>query len=970
MPTMQCPGCGKAVRFEGVAGVCPNCASVLRAPRGGSAATERGATPAPTDGPRRPASLSNIRSVATDTEVFAPPTQADPGGGGGLGTLLRGLDTRVLYGIIAGVVLLVGFGLYEVLHQPTATIATVTAPPPPPPTPADTPVADVPPPPPPPPPTMPNQPAVALPAWYGLHPAVPVLPPDKINDEMVERSIRKGVGFLKPQLAGAGGSVLGGGPGEELGATCLVTYALLHAGEAIEDSDLGKSSALMSGALQRLSGPAVSHLTATYTFSLRAQAMALAGRDVDRPQLTQDQAWLVKAETNGGYGYDVPESPEHATWDHSNSQYGVLGIWAASEAGLPAPAKYWQDVERLWVGTQTADGGWGYDSSSSSGSPSMTAAGVTTLCVAAEQDVIIKPGPEARASGARHETPPAPAPARGPAVRLPGGGVANPFPPVTADQVTASIDRGLAFLGHGNTVVEPNGDEGYTLYGIERAALATGFRFFGEHDWYRELGARQLAEQNKEGGSWGGTWGSDVDTAFRLLFLARGRQPLLMNKLRFKGDWNDRPRDVAKLVAFASAQLERPFAWGVADLDRDWWTWLDAPMILMSTDAPPTLSDADVAKLRAYTDAGGFLFLHNEFASKDVNEFAADLARRMFPEYPLAKVAPDDLLYHTLFSLKAEKGRPPPPPLMAVSNGARPLMVYSPTDLTRSWVAWRTRDGRNGVDLQVGLNLFVAAAGKTDFRNRLSTPYIDPSPVSPLGTVPVQRLTYAGGRSNPEPGAWVRFPRWFIDHTSLSIDVVPTDVASVTLKDGPIAVLTGNQAVDFSKVDLGPLSRFVHDGGTVLIDADGGTPLAADGRPNGFAKSVRDQLLPTAFGGPVVDALPASHPILAGVGACMTPLPAPRLRQYAAEQLGMGHGPAVQYLTYGSGTVIVSDLDLTTALLHSATYGVMGYRPDYADALYKNAILWTLTRFQPPPPPPTTGPSTQPTPARAVTPAG
>ena len=446
---------------------------------------------------------------------------------------------------------------------------------------------------------------------------------------------------------------------------------------------------------------------------------------------------------------------------------------------------------------------------------------------------------------------------------------------------------------------------------------------------------------------WYSRWGTDEGTAFRLLFLARGRQPLLMDKLRFDGNWNDRPRDVSKLTAYTSRQLERPFAWGVADLDRDWWYWLDAPLIYISTNTPPTFTDADVRKLRSYSDAGGFIFLHNEFASKGVDAFAADLARRVWPEYPMAKAGPTDLLYRTVFNMPAAKR--PLPPLQVVTNGTRPLLVYSPTDISKAWVGWHTHDSAKSPDLEVGLNVFVAAAGKSDFRNRLNTPYLDPIAFTPKGTCPVQQVTYAGGRCDPEPGAWTRFARWFADHTSIALDVQPTDVKAVSLGTGPVAVLTGNEAVNFGGMDLHALHDFVSGGGTLLVDADGGSKA--------FAKSVREQLLPGAFGGAQPSGMPLAHPVLAGAGACMTPLPKPRLRKFAAEQLGMGNPPGVQYLTYGSGTVIVSDLDVTTALLHSGTYGVYGYTPDYADGLYKNAILWTLTRFQPPPPPPATRPA-------------
>ena len=771
-----------------------------------------------------------------------------------------------------------------------------------------------------------------LPPWYGLHPAVPVLPADPFTDATVERSVRRGVGFLKPFVP------KGNGPGTtesemwRAGTDALVTYALLHAGESISDSDLLPTSPLMSSALTRLRGLSVTVAPierTTYLHSVRAQALALGNRQVDRSQLVSDQEWLLDAEFGGAYTYGIPSNRINSPWDGSNSQYGVLGIWAASEAGLATPSRYWHDVERHWVRAQDDDGGWGYEPGAKS-STAMTAAGLATLSVAADQEGLIGTGSRRAAAPADSAGTP---PAR--AKPLVAG------QPVTPAELIESINRGSAYLGQGDTLLQPGMSQGYTLYGIERAALATGFRYFGAHDWYRELGTRELAAQSEKDGSWDGRFGQSDETALRLLFLARGRQPLLMNKLRFDGNWDDRPRDVAKLTAYVSAQLERPFAWGVADLNHNWWDWLDASLVYISTNAPPTFTDADVAKLRAYADAGGMIVLHNEFATKGVDAFAADLAKRLFPEYPLADVPAGDLLYRTVFTMKA--GQQPLPPLKVVSNGTRPLLVYSPTDLSRDWVAWRAHDTKTSPGLEVGLNLFVAAAGKADFRNRLDMPFVPPVDFPTRGTVPVQRLTYAGGRCDPEPSAWPQFARWFARQTSLKLDVRPTPIQGVDLHAGPVAVLTGNAAVDFSAMDTHALRDFVSGGGTLVIDADGGE---AD-----FVKSVRDELLPTAFPGAVAGGMPADHPILAGTGDCMTPLPKPRLRKYATEQLGLSASPpGVQYFTVGSGTVIVSDLDLTTALLHSTTYGVMGYTPDYADGLYKNAILWTLTRFQSAPP--------------------
>jgi len=408
MTTMRCPQCGQPVRFEGKSGLCPKCMTVVNAPGTGGKAGSAGGPAGPSKGrvKSRSSGAADLDGLARDAEVFAPPSatgQTSHGGG------LSSLDPRLLYGGGAAILLVVLFGLFEVLYTPTTSVvvstpqpfaypahASVAAPP-------EEKAAVRPPPPVVPPPTavVAGAPVLAVPRWYGLRPTVPLLPADTINDALVERALTRAVAYLKPMVAAAdlphtadGSQWLAGGDG-------LVTYALLHTGEAIEDPDLSTSSPLMSAALDRLKAAPPDKTYATYLHSVRAQALALADREADHDQLASDQRWLLKAERDGAYSYTSAAEPGWVQWDHSNSQYGVLGVWAASEAGVPAPAAYWQDVERHWVQTQNTDGGWPYSTSRESTAP-MTAAGVTTLCVAAEQEVLIIDG---RDAAAEHRSP-------------------------------------------------------------------------------------------------------------------------------------------------------------------------------------------------------------------------------------------------------------------------------------------------------------------------------------------------------------------------------------------------------------------------------------------------------------------------------------------------------------------------------------------------------------------------------------
>ena len=81
---------------------------------------------------------------------------------------------------------------------------------------------------------------------------------------------------------------------------------------------------------------------ATYSRSLRIAALSVYDRPEDRATLTKDADWLLSSSMRGAYTYSRP--PESTTrgsnqWDNSNSQYGALGVWAATDAGFRGPTR-------------------------------------------------------------------------------------------------------------------------------------------------------------------------------------------------------------------------------------------------------------------------------------------------------------------------------------------------------------------------------------------------------------------------------------------------------------------------------------------------------------------------------------------------------------------------------------------------------------------------------------------------------
>ena len=141
-----------------------------------------------------------------------------------------------------------------------------------------------------------------------------------------------------------------------------------------------------------------------------------------------------------------------------------------------------------------------------------------------------------------------------------------------------------------------------------------------------------------------------------VLYLSRGRHPVLMNKLRMDPYWDNRPRDLANLTQFASKQLERPFNWQVVSFARPWSGWMDAPVLYVASHAPPKLSADDHAKLKAYADAGGLIFTHADSNSVSFSKWADDLAKRLWPD--LGGLKPLDKSHAAVSHRPAGRRRP------------------------------------------------------------------------------------------------------------------------------------------------------------------------------------------------------------------------------------------------------------------------------------------------------------------------
>ncbi|MFI4999665.1 MAG: DUF4159 domain-containing protein [Reyranellales bacterium] len=734
------------------------------------------------------------------------------------------------------------------------------------------------------------QPVVALPKRPPVRPIA--MPRESLSDEEIGRAIERAVNSLLGQMNGTMMRGTRATDAYSMGVNALCVYALLQAGQAVSDERLNVRAKYMKDVLSAMRDMPLGGGPETYTRGIRATALALYNRPEDRQQLRADVAWLIANHNGGAYTYSR-SSNRHA-WDNSNSQYGLLGVWSGAEVGVEAPGSYWSAVQDHWTSNQCPNGEWGYGSGGErAGRLSMTVAGIASLFVT--HDYLD-------------------APSFGSVVGR------NPFSPPLA--------RGLDWLEAGNNVL-PGSMDGYTLYGIERVGLASGFKYFGEHDWYRELAQWIIRGQGPRGG-WGGggfMGGGDqspVQTAYCLLFLARGRHPILMNKLRFDGAWANRPRDLANLARYASAQLERPLNWQVVPLSRDWTDWTDSPILYLASHEPVPLKEQDYVKLRRYINSGGMLFTQADGGSARFNQFVLELARKLTPDYEWTDLPADHEVYSVNFPIGVK------PKLRCITNGVRLLMVHSPEDISQWWQL-RADKTRTPV-FDFGTNLFIYTAGKTDLRNRLTSTLVPPPRDAAGFNVLVAHVRY-GGNWNPEPAALERFASLFQYQTGYGLLREVVDLEDLRAVRWPIAVMTGTAPFTPSPRQLDALRKFVDDGGTLYIDAAGGSAL--------FSTSVHASMLEAAFPGKATALLHDTHPIIAGAGDGMDNLTKPQLRPYAERKLGRGVA-RVEMLTSGSGRVIFSPVDTTFGLLGTNSWGVLGYKPAYAQGLLKNVILWAI----------------------------
>lgn len=747
----------------------------------------------------------------------------------------------------------------------------------------------------------------------------------EITAEKVNLSIDDAVAFLRSRQHRDHGTWAPNAryPG---GVTSLCTLALLNAGLTEEDPTV--KAALRY--LEDLGNPEM-----TYATALQTMVFCRANPKRFGFLIRRNVSWLESAQCKadsgrGGWSYGGQSNSP----DNSNSQFALLALHEAEQSDVPVNQAVWQAAFEYWLRRQRNDGSWGYRAAPSNGS--MTCAGLSSVYIAS-----------------RHMT-------RGDAWMMD-----NQVRCCGVQQPDAALERGIAWLGRNFSIQRnPTGSGGasqrfffYYLYGVERVGRLTGRRFLGRHDWYREGADHLVGRQDRLTNGWKGLTSDEskeeVATAMALLFLSKGRRPVVLAKLRSGefGDWNRHRGDVPNLTRYVETQWQQELTWQVIDIRAATSEDLsETPVLYISGRDGLQLSLDQKEEIRKYITDGGFIFAEaccdGSGFDRDFRQLVADL----FPDSPLELLPPEHPIWFAEKRIPVRYVRP----LLGVEACCRTSIVYCPKDLGCYWEMARHRQTdlipkvQNEVQavLDIGANVLAYATNRK-LREKLDATRPpgkeDPSLGLGRGSFYVPKLSHGGG-SDDAPAALVNLLRWMREETGEPIAVErrllsPSDP---NLADYPIAFIHGRQAFRWTDEERVAIRSFVDNGGVIIGDA-----ICASRE---FAGSFRAELA-AIFPDQSLDNIPTDSPLFGddfgGFELAEVQVRRPRKRATDDAPLEVRISkvaPKIEGLLTDDGRygVLFSPLDLSCAWENHASFDCQGYVSEDAVRIGVNLLLYAM----------------------------
>jgi Ca-activated chloride channel family protein len=347
---------------------------------------------------------------------------------------------------------------------------------------------------------------------------------DVPEDKEIAATIARGVAFMKEAQSPQGHWDERAQNEHRLGMTALAGLALMENGVARDAPEISRAREIVSEMAT----------TSDQTYDIALAILFLArcqqGRRGEADALIRTLGQrLAGGDREGIWDYQVPRTELEAVpaktrsrgaagkrgarrlqffpsqGDNSNTQFALLGLWAASRHGYDSDQAL-EAIDHHFRSSQLRDGRWGYRIGMN-GKDSMSCAGLMGLTIAASRPSLAE-RQTARARGAMLAADPA---------------FQSALKAVGQDARRASLHSDI-----------------YYLWSLERVCVALGLRTLDGFDWYAH-GARILIELQQDDGGWPhGQWGRLPATCLALLFLRKANLAFEIDRvLRLPGSGND-----------------------------------------------------------------------------------------------------------------------------------------------------------------------------------------------------------------------------------------------------------------------------------------------------------------------------------------------------------------------------------------------------------------------------------------------
>ncbi len=738
----------------------------------------------------------------------------------------------------------------------------------------------------------------------------------------VREAIDRGVQFLRRSLRGHHDG-WPEHPSQAGGLPALCALAVLNSGVEPSDPELARAI----DRLRRLGNP-----ERTYATSLQTMVFCIAEPGRDRLLIRRNVAWLEEAQFRTGPfagGWSYSDTKDQGRPDNSNSQFALLALHEAQQIGIPVSPRAWALASKYWLSQQNADGSWEYVQDAPSGS--MTCAGIASVLITnnhlSKGDASVL-NDQVICCGAQDK-----------------------------DQ---AAEQGIEWLARNFTVARnpmakmrgPAPWHHYYLYALERVGRMSGRRFIGRHDWYREGAEFLVRQQDPLDGSWPPLFEQkEISTSMALLFLAKGKRPLLMSKLQFgaAADWNHHRRDIGNLTLHVEQRWKMPMTWQTADLRQSRVEdLLQSPVLFLSGKEGLNLTAGQKRVLYDYVQQGGFLFAEACCGGENFDRDFRQLMSELFPESPLRLLPPDHPIWRAEQNVPAEYLRP----LYGIDSCCRTSVVYCPDDLGCYWElargqAWTYPEAvRREIEavLGIGTNVVAYATGR-ELKEKLDVPLVpiaaERSDTVARGSLAVAKLQHSGG-SDEAPGALPRLLDVVAKQLQLPVNSRRYLLAATApeLADFPIAFVHGRRAFQWSDDERAALARFVKNGGVIFGDAICGNEA--------FATSFRQEMA-AIFPDAPLRRIPPDHAMFTtefrGYDLSHVRLNRPQVTTSDEPMTRRTEEitPLLEGIEFdGTYQVIFSPYDLSCALESFGSLECLGYTREDAARIGVNILLYAL----------------------------